>query len=36
MTEPLFVCEMVWIAVWLVEWRASLEVAARGQAVCKF
>ena len=22
MTEPLFVCEMVWIAVWLVEWRA--------------
>jgi hypothetical protein len=24
MTEPLFVCEMVWIAVWLVEWRASL------------
>jgi len=28
MTEPLFVCEMVWIAVWLVEWRASLEVAA--------
>ncbi len=25
MTEPLFVCEMVWIAVWLVEWRASLD-----------
>jgi len=25
MTEPLFVCEMVWITVWLVEWRASLE-----------
>jgi hypothetical protein len=25
MTEPLFVCEMVWIAVWLIEWRASLE-----------
>ena len=25
MTEPLFVCEMVWVAVWLVEWRASLE-----------
>ena len=24
MTEPLFVCEMVWVAVWLVEWRASL------------
>jgi 4-amino-4-deoxy-L-arabinose transferase-like glycosyltransferase len=25
MTEPLFVCEMVWVAVWLVEWRASLD-----------
>ncbi len=25
MTEPLFLCEMVWVAVWLVEWRASLE-----------
>ena len=25
MTEPLFVCEMIWIAVWLVEWRTSLE-----------
>jgi len=25
MTEPLFVCEMVWIADWLVEWRASVD-----------
>jgi len=25
MTEPLFVCETIWIAVWLVEWRASLD-----------
>jgi hypothetical protein len=25
MTEPLFVCEMVWTAVWLVEWRAELD-----------
>jgi len=25
MTEPLFVCEMVWTALWLVEWRASIE-----------
>jgi hypothetical protein len=24
MTEPLFVCEMIWIVVWLVEWRTSL------------
>jgi len=25
MTEPLFVCEMIWIALWMVEWRASLD-----------
>ncbi len=25
MTEPLFVCEMVWTVVWLVEWRAGLD-----------
>jgi len=25
MTEPLFLCEMVWITLWLVEWRASLN-----------
>jgi len=25
MTEPLFVCEMIWIAELLVEWRASLD-----------
>jgi hypothetical protein len=25
MTEPLFVCEMVWTALWLVEWRASID-----------
>jgi hypothetical protein len=29
MTEPLFVCEMVWIAVWLIEWRASLDADPR-------
>jgi hypothetical protein len=29
MTEPLFVCEMVWTALWLVEWRASLDPPAR-------
>lgn len=28
MTEPLFVCQMVWTAVWLVEWRASLDEGA--------
>ncbi len=25
MTEPLFVCEMIWVALWLVEWHESLE-----------
>jgi hypothetical protein len=25
MTEPLFVCEMVWVAVWMVEWRDNLD-----------
>ena len=25
MTEPLFVCEMIWIALWLVEWREYLD-----------
>ncbi len=29
MTEPLFVCEMVWVALWLVEWRASLDTESR-------
>jgi hypothetical protein len=27
MTEPLFVCEMVWVALWMVEWRQSLDKA---------
>jgi hypothetical protein len=26
MTEPLFLCEMIWLTVWLVEWRVSLDV----------
>lgn len=25
MTEPLFLCEMIWVAVWLVEWRGALN-----------
>jgi hypothetical protein len=25
MTEPLFLCEMIWLTVWLVEWRTSLD-----------
>ncbi len=27
MTEPLFVCEMAWASVWLVEWRSCLDAA---------
>jgi hypothetical protein len=25
MTEPLFLCEMIWIVVWMVEWRAAMS-----------
>src|SRR4051812_43023327 len=25
MTEPLFLCEMVWASVWLVEWRSRVD-----------
>jgi hypothetical protein len=25
MTEPLFLCEIIWIVVWLVEWRSHLD-----------
>ena len=27
MTEPLFLCETIWVALWLVEWRASLDAS---------
>ena len=27
MTEPLFLCELIWAAVWLIEWRVSLDEA---------
>ena len=27
MTEPLFLCEFIWIVVWLVEWCAALDDA---------
>ena len=29
MTEPLFLCETIWVVVWLVEWRGSLESGRR-------
>jgi hypothetical protein len=25
MSEPLFLCETIWIVVWMVEWRAALD-----------
>jgi hypothetical protein len=25
MTEPLFLCEFIWIVVWLVEWRSAID-----------
>jgi hypothetical protein len=25
MTEPIFLCEFIWIVVWLVEWRAAID-----------
>lgn len=25
MTEPLFLCEIIWTVLWIVEWRASLD-----------
>jgi len=28
MTEPLFLCELIWISVWLVEWRVSVDTDA--------
>ncbi|MGB7265421.1 MAG: hypothetical protein WBC92_07900, partial [Terracidiphilus sp.] len=29
MTEPLFLCEMIWIVVWLVEWHTCLDYDAK-------
>jgi hypothetical protein len=29
MTEPLFLCELIWTVVWLVEWRGFLEADRR-------
>jgi hypothetical protein len=29
MTEPLFLCELIWSVVWLVEWRLSLDSDSR-------
>ncbi len=26
MTEPLFLCELIWCVVWLVEWRTALDI----------
>jgi 4-amino-4-deoxy-L-arabinose transferase-like glycosyltransferase len=29
MTEPLFLCELIWISVWLVEWRGAMNPPAQ-------
>jgi hypothetical protein len=29
LTEPLFLCELIWIVIWLVEWRGLLETDPR-------
>ena len=29
MTEPLFLCELIWCVVWLVEWRRGLDTEPR-------
>jgi hypothetical protein len=34
MTEPLFLCEMIWIALWLVEWHTCLDANPK-QARCR-
>jgi hypothetical protein len=31
MTEPLFVCELIWTVVWLVEWNSLLNPGERGE-----
>ena len=33
MTEPLFLCETIWIVVWMVEWRAAVDKEAARVAV---
>ncbi|HLY42013.1 MAG TPA: hypothetical protein VKR52_12445 [Terracidiphilus sp.] len=32
MTEPLFLCELIWAVVWLVEWHRSLDAAPQRSA----
>ncbi len=32
MTEPLFLCELIWTIVWLVEWRRGLDADGRGSS----
>jgi len=32
MTEPLFLCELIWVIVWLVEWHASIEARPQDSA----
>lgn len=36
MTEPLFLCEMIWAVAWLVEWRDALDIDPRRAARFEF
>lgn len=36
MGEPLFICEMIWIVLWLVEWRSSLDTDPRRASRLQF
>jgi hypothetical protein len=36
MTEPLFLCEMIWAVAWLVEWREALDTDQKRAARLEF
>jgi hypothetical protein len=36
MTEPLFLCEMIWAVAWLIEWRGAIEDDAKRAANLEF
>ena len=36
MTEPLFLCQLIWTVAWLIEWRAALELAPKRAARLEF
>jgi len=32
MTEPLFLCELIWLTVWLVDWRSELDAGGKSES----